>query len=142
MESPPPLRAFLTKGSGECSPSHPSSWSRGPSCLSLSCVCASLFLMQRALAAIFHQRGIGTLFSPAWRRPLDPCQAPELPVGFPGLLMPWSRQQIRSRARGNEYQPSNIKRKHKHGWIKRIRSRSGIDVILRRMQKGRISLTH
>ncbi|XP_020636867.3 large ribosomal subunit protein bL34m [Pogona vitticeps] len=102
----------------------------------------SLFLMQRALAAIFHQRGIGTLFSPAWRRPLDPCQAPELPVGFPGLLMPWSRQQIRSRARGNEYQPSNIKRKHKHGWIKRIRSRSGIDVILRRMQKGRISLTH
>ncbi|CAJ1071843.1 39S ribosomal protein L34%2C mitochondrial [Xyrichtys novacula] len=55
---------------------------------------------------------------------------------------PWMYQQIRTRKRGTEYQPKNIKRKRTHGWIKRISSRSGIEVILRRMLKGRKSLTH
>ncbi|XP_030017289.1 large ribosomal subunit protein bL34m [Sphaeramia orbicularis] len=54
----------------------------------------------------------------------------------------WQYQQIRTRKRGLEYQPKNIKRKRTHGWIKRLSSRGGIEVILRRMLKGRKSLTH
>ncbi len=56
--------------------------------------------------------------------------------------LPWQYQQIRTRKRGTEYQPKNIKRKRTHGWIKRISSQGGIEVILRRMLKGRKSLSH
>ncbi|XP_008058619.1 39S ribosomal protein L34, mitochondrial [Carlito syrichta] len=56
--------------------------------------------------------------------------------GLPAL------QQARGKARGNEYQPSNIKRKHKHGWIRRLSSPAGVQVVLRRMLKGRRSLSH
>ncbi|XP_035142518.1 large ribosomal subunit protein bL34m [Callithrix jacchus] len=51
-------------------------------------------------------------------------------------------QQARGKARGNEYQPSNIKRKRKHGWIRRLSTPAGVQVILRRMLKGRKSLSH
>ncbi|XP_018531697.1 39S ribosomal protein L34, mitochondrial isoform X1 [Lates calcarifer] len=56
--------------------------------------------------------------------------------------LPWQYQQVRTRKRGTEYQPKNIKRKRTHGWIKRISSQGGIQVILRRMLKGRKSLSH
>ncbi|XP_022610971.1 39S ribosomal protein L34, mitochondrial isoform X1 [Seriola dumerili] len=56
--------------------------------------------------------------------------------------LPWQYQQVRTRKRGTEYQPKNIKRKRTHGWIKRISSQGGIEVILRRMLKGRKSLSH
>ncbi|CAI5641623.1 large ribosomal subunit protein bL34m [Oreochromis niloticus] len=56
--------------------------------------------------------------------------------------VPWQYQQVRTRKRGTEYQPKNIKRKRTHGWIKRISSQGGIEVILRRMLKGRKSLSH
>ncbi|XP_035491459.1 39S ribosomal protein L34, mitochondrial isoform X2 [Scophthalmus maximus] len=56
--------------------------------------------------------------------------------------LPCQYQQVRTRKRGTEYQPKNIKRKRTHGWIKRISSRGGIEVILRRMLKGRKSLSH
>ncbi|XP_047224768.1 39S ribosomal protein L34, mitochondrial isoform X1 [Girardinichthys multiradiatus] len=55
---------------------------------------------------------------------------------------PWQYQQVRTRKRGTEYQPKNIKRKRTHGWIKRLSSKGGIEVILRRMLKGRKSLSH
>ncbi|XP_020824983.1 large ribosomal subunit protein bL34m [Phascolarctos cinereus] len=57
-------------------------------------------------------------------------------------LAPWCYQQVRCKARGNEYRPSNIKRKRKHGWIRRLSTPGGVQVILRRMLKGRKSLTH
>ncbi|XP_056149643.1 39S ribosomal protein L34, mitochondrial [Lampris incognitus] len=56
--------------------------------------------------------------------------------------LPWQYQPVRTKKRGMEYQPKNLKRKRTHGWIKRIRTKSGIEVILRRMLKGRNSLTH
>ncbi|KAM6395954.1 large ribosomal subunit protein bL34m [Rhynochetos jubatus] len=62
--------------------------------------------------------------------------------GFPGPPCPWNRQQIRTKARGNEYRPNNRKRKRTHGWIKRIGTPAGVEVILRRMLKGRQSLSH
>ncbi|XP_042184552.1 39S ribosomal protein L34, mitochondrial isoform X1 [Oncorhynchus tshawytscha] len=55
---------------------------------------------------------------------------------------PWHHQQVRTGKRGTEYQPKNIKRKRTHGWIKRISTQGGIEVILRRMLKGRKSLSH
>ncbi|XP_019403612.1 PREDICTED: 39S ribosomal protein L34, mitochondrial [Crocodylus porosus] len=68
------------------------------------------------------------------------------PAGFcpggPGQAPGWGRPPARTKARGNEYQPKNLKRKRTHGWIKRIREASGIRVILRRMLKGRKSLSH
>uniref|UniRef100_A0A8C9MX90 Large ribosomal subunit protein bL34m n=1 Tax=Serinus canaria TaxID=9135 RepID=A0A8C9MX90_SERCA len=54
----------------------------------------------------------------------------------------WNFRQIRGKSRGNEYQPNNWKRKKTHGWIKRIRTPGGVAVILRRMLKGRKSLSH
>ncbi|XP_060088749.1 large ribosomal subunit protein bL34m [Heteronotia binoei] len=103
-----------------------------------------LQMKQRAPFMLLH-RGIASTFPVTGRRLLAPHISPD-PAGacqrFPGQGLPWSHQQIRTKARGNEYQPSNLKRKHKHGWIKRIRTASGIEVILRRMLKGRKSLTH
>uniref|UniRef100_G3T919 Large ribosomal subunit protein bL34m n=1 Tax=Loxodonta africana TaxID=9785 RepID=G3T919_LOXAF len=67
------------------------------------------------------------------------------PRAWLGLLDAWglpTPQPARGRARGNEYQPSNIKRKHKHGWIRRLSTPAGVQVILRRMLKGRKSLSH
>ncbi|XP_010892275.2 39S ribosomal protein L34, mitochondrial [Esox lucius] len=56
--------------------------------------------------------------------------------------LPWNYQQVRTKKRGTEYQPKNLKRKRTHGWIKRISTQGGIEVILRRMLKGRKSLSH
>ncbi|XP_003796589.1 39S ribosomal protein L34, mitochondrial [Otolemur garnettii] len=88
---------------------------------------------------------VGSLLGPAGRsaallggRWLQPCSWLGLPDvwGLPTL------QQARGKARGNEYQPSNIKRKRKHGWIRRLSTPAGVQVILRRMLKGRKSLSH
>ncbi|XP_038595932.1 39S ribosomal protein L34, mitochondrial [Tachyglossus aculeatus] len=64
------------------------------------------------------------------------------PIPAPVPLPPWSLQQVRFKARGNEYQPNNRKRKKTHGWIKRLSTPAGVKVILRRMLKGRKYLTH
>ncbi|XP_037131344.1 39S ribosomal protein L34, mitochondrial [Syngnathus acus] len=70
---------------------------------------------------------------------LLPSQAKDMGVF---RQLPWQYQQVRTRKRGNEYQPKNLKRKRTHGWIKRLSTRGGIEVILRRMLKGRKSLSH
>ncbi|XP_067871893.1 39S ribosomal protein L34, mitochondrial [Heterodontus francisci] len=62
--------------------------------------------------------------------------------GLGSHFFPWSQQQVRTKKRGTEYQPKTIKRIRTHGWQKRISTRGGIEVILRRMLKGRKSLTH
>ncbi|XP_045390431.1 39S ribosomal protein L34, mitochondrial-like [Lemur catta] len=58
----------------------------------------------------------------------------------PWLALP--AVQPRGSARGNEYQPSNIQRQRKHGWIPLLGTPGGVQVILRRMLKGRKSLSH
>ncbi|XP_078054929.1 large ribosomal subunit protein bL34m isoform X2 [Mustelus asterias] len=62
--------------------------------------------------------------------------------GLSSRLFPWSQGQVRTKTRGTEYQPKTIKRIRTHGWRKRISTRGGIELILRRMLKGRKSLTH
>ncbi|PCH43692.1 hypothetical protein WOLCODRAFT_103999 [Wolfiporia cocos MD-104 SS10] len=50
--------------------------------------------------------------------------------------------QARHRSRGTEYQPSQRKRKRKHGFLARKRSLGGQKILLRRRAKGRRFLTH
>ncbi|XP_077471159.1 large ribosomal subunit protein bL34m [Stigmatopora argus] len=87
-----------------------------------------------------HLRFFSSCFVP--RTPVDQqiCSQAEGASVFRQL--PWQYQQVRTRKRGTEYQPKNLKRKRTHGWIKRMKTRGGIEVILRRMLKGRKSLTH
>ncbi|KAM4758780.1 large ribosomal subunit protein bL34m [Cyanocitta cristata] len=80
---------------------------------------------------------------PLLPKPLEPLPSASNPSVLGRIPVPaWSFQQMRGKSRGNEYQPNNWKRKRTHGWIKRISSAGGIAVILRRMLKGRKSLSH
>ncbi|XP_036685901.1 LOW QUALITY PROTEIN: 39S ribosomal protein L34, mitochondrial-like [Balaenoptera musculus] len=93
----------------------------------------------------FSTRSVGRLLRPVSRsaallegRWLQPRAWLGLPDsgGLPAV------QQTRGKARGNEYQRSSIKRKNKHGWILRLSTPNGVQVILRRKHKGRKSLSH
>ncbi len=48
----------------------------------------------------------------------------------------------RHRSRGTEYQPSQRKRKRKHGFLARKRHVGGRKILERRRTKGRTHLTH
>ncbi|KAF8224986.1 hypothetical protein L208DRAFT_1454489 [Tricholoma matsutake] len=50
--------------------------------------------------------------------------------------------QLRHAQRGNEYQPSQRKRKRKHGFLARKRSLGGRKILSRRLAKGRKYLSH
>ncbi|CAM9187275.1 unnamed protein product [Lampetra fluviatilis] len=67
-------------------------------------------------------------------RPLLAPSLPPMPLAPP--------LGARGRKRGTEYQPKNLKRKHTHGFYRRLATRTGIELVLRRMLKGRRSLTH
>ncbi|KAM6040302.1 large ribosomal subunit protein bL34m [Theristicus caerulescens] len=99
------------------------------------------FLLQQAAACPFQLR-TASILSSSLALPLRSHLSLK-PAGVgPGPVSSWNHQQIRTKARGNEYQPNNRKRKRTHGWIKRISTPGGIEVILRRMLKGRKSLSH
>ena len=54
----------------------------------------------------------------------------------------FSAQQVRCGARGTEYQPSQRVRKRRHGFLARLKSRTGKKVLQRRRNKGRKFLSH
>lgn len=58
-----------------------------------------------------------------------------------GLFM---QQRFGSRGgnRGNTYQPNTLKRKRRLGFLARMKSRTGRQIVKRRFEKGRWFLTH
>ncbi|XP_007896999.1 39S ribosomal protein L34, mitochondrial [Callorhinchus milii] len=114
----------------------------------MAAVCRYLLTRPPAPASSFSSslRAVcgSALFRPSVASRADLPTSAGLLQRLTGQLSPWfpQQQQVRTRKRGTEYQPKNIKRKRTHGWMKRISTRGGIEVILRRMLKGRNSLTH
>jgi large subunit ribosomal protein L34 len=64
------------------------------------------------------------------------------PVAPLAASSPLYQLAVRFRARGTEYQPSQRKRKRKHGFLARKRSVGGRNILRRRMAKGRKYLSH
>lgn len=48
----------------------------------------------------------------------------------------------RGGSRGNTYQPNTLKRKRRLGFLARMKSRTGRQIVKRRFEKGRWFLTH
>ena len=61
---------------------------------------------------------------------------------LPHTVNPLFQLQVRFAARGTEYQPSQRKRKRKHGFLARKRCRGGRKILIRRMNKRRKFLSH
>lgn len=59
-----------------------------------------------------------------------------------GRVFPIFQQPCRYVRRGTEYQPNNLQRKRKHGYLARLRTRSGRKILERRREKGRKFLSH
>ena len=57
-------------------------------------------------------------------------------------LLPALAQQVRYATYGSEYQPSQVRRKRKHGFLNRVRTRNGRKTLRHRWAKGRKYLSH
>ena len=63
-------------------------------------------------------------------------------VVLPSRRLGIGMEQRRWKTLGRTYQPSNRKRKNRHGFLKRTRSKGGMMMLKRRQLKGRRYLSH
>lgn len=80
--------------------------------------------------------------APTAARPLSPLLAAHrLPLRH-AAAAPSMLGSLRFATYGSEYQPSQRKRKRKHGFLARLRSRGGKKVLVRRRAQGRRFISH
>ena len=114
------------------------------------------------LTPAFEKTSLSHFTSPVLEKPaptvltsLISRRAALAPLLQPTSLLPASRTVIMPQAPlkptlggvrfttyGSEYQPSQRKRKRKHGFLARLRSRNGKKILVRRRAKGRAYVSH
>jgi large subunit ribosomal protein L34 len=84
---------------------------------------------------------VGSLARPTFPSPSFPSLLSPSRLSTPSPILS-ALGQMRFAQRGMEYQPSQRKRKRKHGFLARKRSLNGRKILLRRLAKGRRYLSH
>ncbi|KAL8281245.1 hypothetical protein RQP46_006279 [Phenoliferia psychrophenolica] len=97
--------------------------------------------LSRALSSFATSRPsvLSSLHRPSLAHSLTPF-TPAHPFAAPSLLH--APEQKRHTTYGAEYQPSQVRRKRKHGFLRRKRSRNGRKTLEARWAKGRKYLSH
>lgn len=101
----------------------------------------SLLLLHHILPSLLYRM---SWFSSVVSRGFSLSSAASLPGAsfLLGRVFPIFQQPCRYNRRGMEYQPNNLQRKRKHGYLARLRTRSGRKILERRREKGRKFLSH
>ena len=89
--------------------------------------------------AIVDMSWFSSLISRTFTRPLSQLTGLSYILG---RTLPAFQQPCRYVRYGMEYQPNNLQRKRKHGFLARLRTRAGRKILERRKKKGRKFLSH
>ncbi|KAJ7373793.1 hypothetical protein OS493_009115 [Desmophyllum pertusum] len=100
--------------------------------------CTSSLLQEEARPRVYKMSWLGSVVSRTF------SSASQLPGAsfLLGRVFPIFQQPCRFVRYGMEYQPNNLQRKRKHGYLARLRTPAGRKILKRRREKGRKFLSH